>query len=56
VREEEHAGHGIIKFAAIVALNALDGGAELRADVRKKMDKVGKSFRFKAKRKSPNVV
>jgi hypothetical protein len=56
VREEERAGHGIIKFTTVVALDALDGGAKLCAHVSKEICKGGKSFRFEAKRKSPNVV
>jgi hypothetical protein len=56
VREEELADRGIIKFTAVVALDALDGGAKLRAYVGKEINKSGKSVRFKAKRKSPNVV
>ena len=56
VGEKERAGGGIIKFTAIVALNALDGGAKLRANVSEKIGKSGKCLRFKAKRKSPNVV
>ena len=37
VREEERAGHGIIEFTAVVALDALDGGAKLRANVSEKI-------------------
>ena len=35
--EKERAGGGIIKFMAIVALNALDGGAKLRVNKGKKI-------------------
>ena len=54
--EEERAGLRIIEFSAIVALDALDGGAELRANMSKKIRKNRKSLGFEAKRKSPNVV
>jgi hypothetical protein len=37
VGEKERAGRGIIKFAAIVALDALDGGAKLRMNIGKKI-------------------
>ena len=37
VGEKERAGGGIIKFMAIVALNALDGGAKLRVNKGKKI-------------------
>ena len=56
VGEKERASRRIIKFTAVVALDALDGGAKLRANVSEKIGKSGKCLRFKAKRKSPNVV
>jgi len=31
--EEECAGRGVVKLAAVVALNCLDGGVELRAHI-----------------------
>jgi hypothetical protein len=37
VGEKERAGWGIIKFTAIVALDALDGGAKLRMNIGKKI-------------------
>ena len=37
--EKERAGLRIIKFAAIVALDALDGGAKLRANMSEKIRK-----------------
>jgi hypothetical protein len=46
MREEERAGHGIIEFAAVVALDTLDGGAELRVHISKKIGKGWKSVRF----------
>jgi hypothetical protein len=48
VGEEERAGRGMIKFTAIVALNCLDGGVELRAHIREKMGEYAKSVRFEA--------
>ena len=36
--EEERAGRGMIKFTAVIALNCLDGGVELRAHIREKMN------------------
>ena len=54
--EKERTGRRIIKFTAVVALDALDGGAKLRANVSEKIGKSGKCLRFKAERKSPNVV
>jgi hypothetical protein len=56
MREEERAGLRIIKFTAIVALDALDGGAKLRANISEKIRKSGKYLGFEAERKSPNVV
>jgi hypothetical protein len=56
VREEERAGHGIVDFTTVVALDALDGGAKLCTCVSKKVDKGGKSVRFEAKWENPNVV
>jgi len=56
VGEEEHAGLGIVEFTAIVALDALDGGAKLCANISKKIRKCGKYLGFEAKWKSPNVV
>jgi hypothetical protein len=46
VGEKERAGWGIIKFTAIVALDALDGGAKLRVSISKKIGESGKSVRF----------
>jgi hypothetical protein len=48
VGEEEHAGRGMIKFAATVALNRLDGGVELRVHIREKMSEDAKSVRLEA--------
>ena len=46
--EEECAGRGVIKLAAIVALNCLDGGAKLRAHMRKKVRDDAESVRLEA--------
>jgi hypothetical protein len=45
---EERAGREMIKFAAIVALNCLDGGVELRAHIREKMGEYTKNVGFEA--------
>ena len=37
--EEERVGRGVVKLAAIVALNCLDGGVELRAHILEKVRK-----------------
>jgi hypothetical protein len=34
--EEERVGRGMVKFMAVVALDCLDGGAELRTHIGKK--------------------
>ena len=44
--EEERAGWRIIKFPAIVALDALDGGAKLCVNIRKEIGKGGKRLGF----------
>ena len=46
--EEERAGQRMIKFTAVVALNCLDGGVELRAHIGKKVRYDAKGFRFQA--------
>jgi hypothetical protein len=48
VREEERAGWVIVKLPAVVALDALNGGAKLRADISKKIGKSGKGVGFQA--------
>ena len=47
VREEERAGRGVVKLAAIVTLDSLNGGAKLCGDVGKKVGKLRKGVRFK---------
>jgi len=46
--EEERAGRGMVEFAAIVALNCLDGGAEVRAHIGEKVSNGIKRVGFKA--------
>jgi hypothetical protein len=46
VREEERAGRGIVKLPAVIALNALNGGAELRFNMGKEIGNGGKSIGF----------
>ena len=45
--EEERAGRGVVKLAAVVALNCLDGGVKLRANIREKVRNNIESFRLK---------
>jgi hypothetical protein len=52
VGEKERAGLGIIKFTAIVTLDALDGGAELGENISEKLARVEKVSDF---RRSGNV-
>ena len=46
VGEKERAGQGIVKLPAVVALDALDGGAKLRVSISKKIGKSRKSVGF----------
>ena len=48
VGEEERARRGMVKFAAVVALNCLDGGVELRAHIREKMNENAKCVGLEA--------
>jgi hypothetical protein len=48
VSEEERAGRGVIELAAIVALNCLDGGVKLHANIREKVRNDTESFGLKA--------
>jgi len=56
VGEKERAGCRIVKFAAIVALDALDGGAELSVNICEKIGKSGERLGFFTEGKSPNVM
>ena len=44
--EKERAGQGIVKLSAVVAMDALDGGAKLCASISKKIGKCGKRVGF----------
>jgi hypothetical protein len=46
VGEKERAGRRLVKFSAVVALDALDGDAKLRADIGEKIRKSGKCLEF----------
>jgi hypothetical protein len=46
--EEERAGRGVIKLAAVVALNCLDGGVKLHAHIREKVRNDIEGFRLKS--------
>jgi hypothetical protein len=54
--EEERAGRRMIEFTAIVALNCLYEGVELRAHIREKVSKSVKSVGFEAQRKCPAIM
>ena len=55
VGEEERAGRGVIKLAAVVALNCLDRGVELCACVRKKVRQDAEGVGFEVERKIRGV-
>ena len=46
VSEEERAGRRVVELAAVVALNCLDGGVKLRANIREKVRNNIESFRL----------
>jgi len=46
IGEKERAFHEIVRFVAVIALDALDGGVKLRVHVGKKLGMGGKSVRF----------
>jgi len=54
--EEECAGRGVVKLAAVVALNRLNGGVKLCAHIREKIRNDTESIGFKAQWKSPGVM
>jgi hypothetical protein len=54
--EEEHAGTGVIKLATVVALNNLNGGAELSTNIAKKMRQSRKGVRFQFQRERPQKM
>lgn len=54
--EEECARAGVVKLAAIVALDTLDGAAKLGGNKGKKVSESGKRVRLKFKRKRPHKV
>jgi len=56
LREKERAAGGIVKFSAIIALNALDGGAKLRVDISKKIGQGGERIGLQVKRESPDIM
>jgi len=51
--KEERAGAGVVKLTTVVALNCLDGGAELSGHKGKKLSDGRKSVRFQLQRKRP---
>jgi hypothetical protein len=56
VREKECTGGGVIELTTIVALDGLDGEAELGGHPCEEVENGGKSFRLCTKRKSPGVM
>jgi hypothetical protein len=54
--KEERAGRGVIKLAAIVALDGLYGGAKLCAYIGEKMGQRLKRLRLETERKCPGIV
>jgi hypothetical protein len=56
VSEEESARGGVIKLTAIVALNSLNGEAELSGHPSEKVKNGGESIRLQTKRESPRVM
>ena len=53
MRQEERAGTEIVKLAAVVALDALNGDPELSANISEKVRQSGKGVRLRTKRKGP---
>jgi hypothetical protein len=56
VGEKERAEAGVVKLLSIVALDFLDGGAELGACISEKIGQVRKSVRFQLQRKRPQKI
>lgn len=54
--EEEGAGGGVIKLAAIVTLDIANGGGKLSFNIGEKLGQGGKGVGFEAKLESPNIV
>lgn len=54
--KKEHAGGGVVKLSAVVALDALNGGAKLRRDKGKKLSESRESVRFQPQRESLEVM
>jgi hypothetical protein len=52
VGEEERVGLTIVEFTTVIALDALDGGAKLCANMSKKIGKSRKSLGFEAEERS----
>jgi hypothetical protein len=54
--EEERAGRGVVKLAAVVALNGLNRGAKLSTCKSEKIGQRLKGLRFETKRKCPGIM
>jgi hypothetical protein len=55
-RKEEGTGGGVIELSAIVALDSLDGEAELSGYPSKEVAKSGESLGLGTQRKSPGIM
>ena len=55
-REEEHAGARVVKLFSIVALDALNGAAELGGHVGEKVSQSSKSLGFEGKWENPQIM
>ena len=49
-------GVGVAKFAAVVALNPLNGDIKLGVNISKKVRKSGESVRLEMQRKRPEIM
>ena len=56
MREEEGTGGGVIKLAAVVTLDGLDGETELSGHPSEEVEKCGKSIRLGTQGKSPRIM
>ena len=54
--EEEHVGVGVAKFAAVVALNPLNGDIKRGVNISEKVRKSGESVRLETQRKRPEIM
>ena len=55
-REEERTGGGVVELTSVVALDGLNGEAELSRHPGEEVEEGGKGLRLVAQRKSPRVM